>query len=65
MSVYRPISPLVPKFQVSSHLLWLYSVVCVRPGRKPSDVAHVISVILFQNEGKETSTDISLTSQEV
>ena len=24
-----------PKFQTSSHLLWLYSPVCVRPGRKP------------------------------
>ena len=23
------------KFQASSHLLWLYSPVCVRPGRKP------------------------------
>ena len=24
-----------PKFQASSYLLWLYSPVCVRPGRKP------------------------------
>ena len=24
-----------PKFQASSHLLWLYSLVCVRPGQKP------------------------------
>ena len=24
-----------PKFQASSHLLWLYSLVCVGPGRKP------------------------------
>ena len=23
-----------PKFQASSHLLWLYSLVCVGPGRK-------------------------------
>ena len=23
------------KFQVNSHLLWLYSLVCVRPGQKP------------------------------
>ena len=23
------------KFHTSSHLLWLYSLVCVRPGRKP------------------------------
>ena len=26
---------LIPKFQASSHLLWLYSPVCVRHGRKP------------------------------
>ena len=24
-----------PKFRASNHLLWLYSRVCVRPGRKP------------------------------
>ena len=24
-----------PKFQASSHLLWLYRPVCVGPGRKP------------------------------
>ena len=24
-----------PKFQASSHLVWLHSLVCVRPGRKP------------------------------
>ena len=24
-----------PKFRASSHLLWLYSPVCVGPGRKP------------------------------
>ena len=23
-----------PKFQASSHLMWLYSLVCVSPGRK-------------------------------
>ena len=26
-----------PKFQASSHLMWLYSPVCVGPGRKPED----------------------------
>ena len=26
---------LTPKFQASSHLLWLYSPVCLGPGRKP------------------------------
>ena len=24
-----------PKFQASSHLVWLYSLICVGPGRKP------------------------------
>ena len=24
-----------PKFQASSYLMWLYSLVCVGPGRKP------------------------------
>ena len=24
-----------PKFQASCHLVWLYSLVCVRPGQKP------------------------------
>ena len=27
--------PLLPKFQASHNLLWLYSPVCVGPGRKP------------------------------
>ena len=29
--------PLVPKYEIlaSSHLLWLYSPVCVGPGRRP------------------------------
>ena len=31
----RSLDFLNPKFQASSHLLWLYSPVCIRPGRKP------------------------------
>ena len=27
--------PVLPKFQASNHLLWLYIPVCVGPGRKP------------------------------
>ena len=27
--------PLLPKFQASGNLLWLYSLVCVGPGQKP------------------------------
>ena len=33
----RSLSYLNPKFQASSHLVWLYSLVCVGPGRKPED----------------------------
>ena len=38
---------LKPKFQASSHLLWLYSPVCVGPGRKPErwfshETAHLL-----------------------
>ena len=38
-----------PKFQASSHLLWLYRLVCVGPGQKPKrwfshDAAHLVSV---------------------
>ena len=38
------------KFQASSHLLWLYSPVCVRPGRKPRRpvFSHRGSYILYQ-----------------
>ena len=40
-----------PKFLVSSHLLWLYSRVCVRPGRKPRkpfshNEAHILLVLV-------------------
>ena len=41
------------KCQASSHLLWLYSPVCVGPGRKPQDrfshnEAHILLVPKFQ-----------------
>ena len=40
-----------PKFQISSHLLWLCSSVCVGPGRKPDnwfshDAAHMSASVL-------------------
>ena len=40
-----------PKFQASSHLLKLYSLVCVGPGEKPErlfshDAAHILSLIV-------------------
>ena len=45
--IVRPLFFLNPKFQASSHLLWLYSLVCVSPGRKQErwfshDAAHLI-----------------------
>ena len=33
--IVQPLFYLNPKFQASSYLLWLYSPVCVGPGRKP------------------------------
>ena len=33
--IVQPLYFLNPRFQASSHLLWLYSPVCVGPGRKP------------------------------
>ena len=36
-----PKLPENPKFQASSHLLWLYSPVCVRPGRTRGRVGKV------------------------
>ena len=33
--IVQPLYFLNPKFQASSHLLWLHSLVCVGPGRKP------------------------------
>ena len=36
-----------PKFQVSNHLLWLYRLVCVGPGRKPRrPVSHNKALII-------------------
>ena len=39
-------NPLLSKSEISSHLMWLYSLVCVGPGQKPEcwfshDVAHL------------------------
>ena len=47
--IVRPFFFLNPKFQASSHFLWLYSLVCVGPDRKPEcwfshDVAYVSAV---------------------
>ena len=33
--IVRSLFYLNPKFQASSHLLWVYSLVCVGPGQKP------------------------------
>ena len=36
-SIMEPLYFLNLKFQASNHLLWLYSSLCVVPGRKPED----------------------------
>ena len=37
-----------PKFQASSNLLWLYRLVCVRPGQIPEDrLSHGTAQIIF------------------
>ena len=46
IGIVKSLYYLNPKFQASSHLLWLYSPVCVGLGRKPErwfshDVAHM------------------------
>ena len=38
---------LITKFQASSHLLELYSLVCVEPGRKPEDSFLMTRLICF------------------
>ena len=35
--IVQSLHSLNPKFQASNRLLWLYSRVCVRPGRNPAD----------------------------
>ena len=49
-----------PKFQASSHLLWLYSPVCVVPGRKPrrpvfSQGGSNISILFLASKGFSSS----------
>ena len=41
-SLHRYFSLLYPKFQASSYCMWLYSLICVGPGQKPQDAAHMI-----------------------
>ena len=62
------------KFQASSHLLWLYSLVCIGPGRNPEDrfsqnEAHMkrvhVSVLLrtgrlSQHASMNTSYDVTM-----
>ena len=48
-----------PKFQACSNLLWLYSPVCVGPGRKPKDrfsdvAAHIVWLHSFSSKGLTT-----------
>ena len=57
-----------PKFQASSHLLWLYSPVCVGPGRKPrrqvfSERGSILS--LYKQASVDMQTGLCLTSSEI
>ena len=50
------------KFQASSHLLWLHSPVCVRPGRKPEDrfshhEAHFIQYMQVGSIGRNVANN--------
>ena len=53
-----------PKFQASSHLLWLYSPVCVGPGRKPRRpvFSERGSFVLEWNSSFRTTDDLQLCS---
>ena len=44
---------LLPKFQASSHILWLYSPVCVGPGQKPRKP-------VFSERGSYTRCQVSV-----
>ena len=63
--------PLVsnPKFQASSHLLWLYSLICVGPDKKPEcwfshDAAHISLFLCVTRRGGLSSTTWSATCWE-
>ena len=59
-----------PKFQASNHLVWLYSLVCVRPGRKHRRLVFSKEAHMFLWRNKQLiclilpNTHISLTSSE-
>ena len=49
-----------PKFQASSNLHWLYSPVCVRPGKKPR-IHGLVKVLLGQKSRKQAVNSITVT----
>ena len=50
-----------PKSQDSSHLLWLYSPVCVGPGRNPEDrFSHNEAHITVDSKGSEFYRHVSM-----
>ena len=61
--IVQPLYYLNPKFQALSHLLWFYSPVCVRPGRKIRRPVFSqrgsYSSILYTNQSWATIFDIS------
>ena len=61
--IVQSLNFLNPKFQASSHLLYLYSLVCVGPGRKPErwfslDTAHFYIKLCFHNGFFLASADV-------
>ena len=46
-----------PKYQASSYLLWLYSPVCVGPGRKPECCFFMTRLICFEPKHKHDKTN--------
>ena len=63
--IVQPLYFLNPKFQVSSHLLWLYSPVCVGPGRKPRrPVFSERGSIIFSIENVNEDKNAKINSRE-
>ena len=54
-----------PKFQASGHLLWLYSLVCVGPGRKPRRQVFSWWGSFYGEINNKVSTSIRLLSGQV
>ena len=54
-----------PKFQASSHLLWLYSPVCVGPGLKPRRPVFSQRGFFVNKNGLAVTVDINVSKTTV